>query len=155
MNSAPRPSAKNTCPRWPAARPSAALARPSLTTAPTPAPWPRARTRWPAATGSAAARWGCPPGPGATRAHKVAGGYRLEGSKMWITNSPVADLFVVWAKEVSEAGAVGPIRGFVLEKGMPGLSAPAIHGKVGLRTSVTGEIVMDAVFVPEENAFPD
>src|SRR6218665_1118657 len=95
------------------------------------------------------------PGAMATRAHKGAGGYRLEGSKMWITNSPVADLFVVWAKEVSEAGAVGPIRGFVLEKGMPGLSAPAIHGKVGLRTSVTGEIVMDAVFVPEENTFPN
>ena len=74
---------------------------------------------------------------------------------MWITNSPVADVFVVWAKEVSEGGAVGPIRGFILDKGMKGLSAPAIHGKVGLRASVTGEIVMDKVFVPEDNAFPE
>ncbi|MDF1481509.1 acyl-CoA dehydrogenase [Extensimonas sp. H3M7-6] len=97
---------------------------------------------------------GSDPGSMATRATKVAGGYRLKGSKMWITNSPVADVFVVWAKEVSESGAVGPIRGFVLEKGFKGLSAPAIHGKVGLRTSVTGEILMDDVFVPEENAFP-
>jgi len=91
----------------------------------------------------------------ATRAYKVDGGYKLKGSKMWITNSPIADVFVVWAKEVSEGGAVGQIRGFVLEKGMKGLSAPAIHGKVGLRASVTGEIVMDDVFVPEENAFPE
>jgi glutaryl-CoA dehydrogenase len=74
---------------------------------------------------------------------------------MWITNSPVADVFVVWAKEVSEGGALGPIRGFILDKGMKGLTAPAIHGKVGLRASVTGEIVMDNVFVPEENAFPE
>ena len=74
---------------------------------------------------------------------------------MWISNSPIADVFVVWAKEVSESGAVGPIRGFVLEKGMAGLSAPAIHGKVGLRASITGEIVMDGVFCPEENAFPE
>lgn len=81
--------------------------------------------------------------------------YRLKGNKMWITNSPVADVFVVWAKEVSEDGTVGQIRGFVLEKGMKGLSAPAIHGKVGLRASITGEIVMDDVFCPEENAFPD
>ena len=90
-----------------------------------------------------------------TRARKTDGGYILKGSKMWITNSPVADVFVVWAKEVSEGGAVGPIHGFVLEKGMKGLSAPAIHGKVGLRASITGEIVMDDVFVPEENAFPE
>jgi glutaryl-CoA dehydrogenase len=89
-----------------------------------------------------------------TRAQKVAGGYMMRGSKMWISNSPIADVFVVWAKEVSEDGAVGPIRGFILEKGMKGLSAPAIHGKVGLRASITGEIVMDQVFVPEENAFP-
>jgi len=74
---------------------------------------------------------------------------------MWISNSPIADVFVVWAKEVSEGGQVGPIRGFILEKGMKGLSAPAIHGKVGLRASITGEIVMDSVFVPEENAFPE
>ncbi|VFR47577.1 Glutaryl-CoA dehydrogenase [plant metagenome] len=90
-----------------------------------------------------------------TRAQKVDGGYRLHGAKTWITNSPIADVFVVWAKEVSAAGAVGPIRGFVLDKGMKGLSAPAIHGKVGLRASITGEIVMDDVFVPEENAFPE
>ena len=98
---------------------------------------------------------GSDPGSMVTRAQKVAGGYQLRGSKMWISNSPIADVFVVWAKEVSENGAVGPIRGFILEKGMKGLSAPAIHGKVGLRASVTGEIVMDAVFVPEENAFPE
>ncbi|WP_024815977.1 acyl-CoA dehydrogenase [Acidovorax sp. JHL-3] len=98
---------------------------------------------------------GSDPGSMATRAHKTAGGYKLKGSKMWITNSPVADVFVVWAKEVSEGGTVGPIRGFILDKGMKGLTAPAIHGKVGLRASVTGEIVMDDVFVPEENAFPE
>lgn len=90
-----------------------------------------------------------------SRAHKVAGGYQLSGSKMWITNSPIADIFVVWAKEVSESGNVGPIRGFILEKNMKGLTAPPIHGKVGLKASITGEIVMDSVFVPEENAFPD
>ncbi|RYF70677.1 MAG: acyl-CoA dehydrogenase [Comamonadaceae bacterium] len=102
---------------------------------------------------------GSDPGSMATRAYKTAGGYRLKGTKMWITNSPVADVFVVWAKEVIQSGdgkdVVGPIRGFVLEKGMKGLTAPAIHGKVGLRASITGEIVMDDVFVPEENAFPD
>ena len=98
---------------------------------------------------------GSDPGSMATRAKKVAGGYQLTGSKIWITNSPVADVFVVWAKEVSEGGTVGPIRGFILDKGMKGLTAPAIHGKVGLRASVTGEIVMDDVFVPEENAFPE
>jgi len=98
---------------------------------------------------------GSDPGSMATRAYKVDGGYNLKGSKMWITNSPVADVFVVWAKEVSEAGNVGQIRGFILDKGMKGLSAPAIHGKVGLRASITGEIVMDDVFVPEENAFPE
>ena len=98
---------------------------------------------------------GSDPGSMATRAKKVPGGYSLSGSKMWISNSPIADVFVVWAKEVSESGTVGPIRGFVLEKGMKGLSAPAIHGKVGLRASITGEIVMDEVFCPEENAFPE
>ena len=98
---------------------------------------------------------GSDPGSMACRAYKVDGGYKLKGSKMWITNSPVADVFVVWAKEVSEGGAVGQIRGFILEKGFKGLSAPAIHGKVGLRASITGEIVMDDVFVPEENAFPE
>jgi glutaryl-CoA dehydrogenase len=98
---------------------------------------------------------GSDPGSMSTRAQKVAGGYQLRGSKMWISNSPIADVFVVWAKEMSESGTVGPIRGFILEKGMKGLSAPAIHGKVGLRASITGEIVMDSVFVPEENAFPE
>lgn len=98
---------------------------------------------------------GSDPGSMVTRARKVPGGYSLTGAKMWISNSPIADVFVVWAKEVSESGAVGPIRGFVLEKGAKGLSAPAIHGKVGLRASITGEIVMDNVFCPEENAFPE
>jgi glutaryl-CoA dehydrogenase len=98
---------------------------------------------------------GSDPASMATRAKKVKGGYELKGNKMWISNSPIADVFVVWAKEVSETGQVGPIRGFVLEKGMKGLSAPAIHGKVGLRASITGEIVMDGVFVPEDNAFPE
>jgi len=98
---------------------------------------------------------GSDPASMASRAHKVKGGYKLSGNKMWISNSPIADVFVVWAKEVSESGAVGPIRGFVLEKAMQGLSAPAIHSKVGLRASITGEIVMDGVFVPEENAFPE
>ena len=91
---------------------------------------------------------GSDPGSMATRAKKVDGGYSLSGSKMWITNSPIADVFVVWAKTED-----GKIRGFVLEKGWKGLSAPAIHGKVGLRASITGEIVMDEVFVPEENMF--
>lgn len=84
-----------------------------------------------------------------TRARKVDGGYQLKGSKMWITNSPIADVFVVWAKDDD-----GEIRGFVLEKGMQGLSAPKIHGKFSLRASITGEIVMDDVFVPEENLLP-
>ncbi|NDC61660.1 MAG: acyl-CoA dehydrogenase [Betaproteobacteria bacterium] len=98
---------------------------------------------------------GSDPASMASRAQKVPGGFQLSGNKMWISNSPIADVFVVWAKEVSESGALGPIRGFILEKGMQGLSAPAIHSKVGLRASVTGEIVMDGVFVPEENAFPE
>jgi glutaryl-CoA dehydrogenase len=85
-----------------------------------------------------------------TRAKKVPGGFSVSGAKMWITNSPFADVFVVWAKDDE-----GAIRGFILEKGMKGLSAPAIHSKVGLRASLTGEIVMDNVFVPDENAFPD
>jgi len=92
---------------------------------------------------------GSDPGSMQTRAKKVSGGYSLTGSKTWISNSPIADVFVVWAKENEE------IRGFILDKGMKGLSAPAIHGKVGLRTSITGEIVMDNVFCPEENAFPE
>jgi glutaryl-CoA dehydrogenase len=83
---------------------------------------------------------GSDPGSMITRAKKVDGGYALSGSKMWISNSPIADVFVVWAKDDG-----GQIRGFVLEKGWKGLSAPAIHGKVGLRASITGEIVMDNV----------
>ena len=93
---------------------------------------------------------GSDPGSMSTRAKKVPGGYSLTGAKTWITNSPIADVFVVWAKDEA-----GDIRGFILEKGWKGLSAPAIHGKVGLRASITGEIVLDEVFVPDENAFPD
>ncbi|MFO1270460.1 MAG: acyl-CoA dehydrogenase [Rubrivivax sp.] len=93
---------------------------------------------------------GSDPASMVTRARKVPGGYSLTGSKMWISNSPFADVFVVWAKDDE-----GAIRGFVLDKGAKGLSAPAIHGKVGLRASTTGEIVMDGVFCPEENAFPE
>jgi len=92
---------------------------------------------------------GSDPGSMVTRARKVEGGYRLKGAKMWITNSPIADVFVVWAKTEDDV-----IRGFILEKGWEGLSAPAIKGKVGLRTSITGEIVMEDVFVPEENLMP-
>lgn len=114
-----------------------------------------ARGEWIGCFGLTEPDHGSDPGSMSTRAQKVPGGYRLTGNKMWITNSPIADVFVVWAKEVDEAGNVGPVRGFILEKGMEGLSAPAIHGKVGLRTSVTGEIVMDGVFCPEENAFPE
>ena len=93
---------------------------------------------------------GSDPASMVTRAKRAKGGYSLSGSKMWISNSPIADVFVVWAKDDE-----GAIRGFVLEKQFKGLSAPAIHGKVGLRASITGEIVMDGVFCPEENAFPD
>ncbi len=85
-----------------------------------------------------------------TRAKKVPGGFSLTGSKMWISNSPIADVFVVWAKNDEDL-----IRGFILEKGMKGLSAPKISGKMGLRASITGEIVMDEVFVPAENEFPE
>jgi glutaryl-CoA dehydrogenase len=85
-----------------------------------------------------------------TRARKTDGGYLLSGSKQWITNSPIADVFVVWAKDDA-----GDIRGFVLEKGMKGLSAPKIEGKFSLRASITGGITMDDVFVPEENMLPN
>lgn len=95
---------------------------------------------------------GSDPGGMKTRASKTAGGYRLNGSKTWITNSPIADVFIVWAK--SEAHG-GKIRGFILEKGMPGLSAPKIEGKLSLRTSVTGEIVMDEVEVAETALLPN
>jgi glutaryl-CoA dehydrogenase len=93
---------------------------------------------------------GSDPGSMITRARKVDGGYKLSGAKMWITNSPIADVFVVWAKDDG-----GQIRGFILEKGWKGLSAPAVHGKVGLRASITGEIVMDNVEVGEDALLPN
>jgi glutaryl-CoA dehydrogenase len=95
---------------------------------------------------------GSDPGGMQTRAVKVPGGYRLTGNKTWITNAPIADVFVVWAKSEAHAGA---IRGFLLERGMAGLSTPKIEGKVSLRASVTGEIVMDNVEVPEANLLPN
>jgi len=91
---------------------------------------------------------GSDPASLSTRATKVDGGYRLTGNKMWITNSPIADIFIIWAK------LDGVIKGFILEKGMDGLSAPKIEGKFSLRASITGEVVMDNVFVPEENLMP-
>ena len=93
---------------------------------------------------------GSDPGGMTTRARSVDGGYRVSGAKMWISNSPIADVFIVWAKTDDDV-----IRGFVLEKGMEGLSAPKIEGKLALRASITGEIVMDEVFVPEENLLPN
>ena len=93
---------------------------------------------------------GSDPGSMSTRAKTVDGGYSLSGAKMWISNSPIADVFVVWAKNDE-----GKIRGFILEKGMQGLSAPKIKGKLSLRASITGEIVMDEVFVPQENLLPN
>ena len=93
--------------------------------------------------------YGSDPGSMRTRAHRVDSGYRLIGSKMWITNSPIADVLIVWAKDDE-----GAIRGFVLDRGMEGLSTPVIEGKFSLRASVTGEIVMDNVFVPEQNMLP-
>jgi len=93
---------------------------------------------------------GSDPGGMVTRARKVDGGWRLAGSKMWISNSPIADVFVVWAKDDA-----GDIRGYVLEKGMKGLSAPKIEGKFSLRASITGEVVMDDVFVPDDNYLPN
>jgi glutaryl-CoA dehydrogenase len=95
---------------------------------------------------------GSDPGGMITRARKVDGGYRLNGAKMWITNAPIADVFVVWAK-LDDGN--GTIRGFILERGMKGLSAPKIEGKFSLRASSTGEIVLDDVFVPEENLLPE
>jgi glutaryl-CoA dehydrogenase len=96
---------------------------------------------------------GSDPGSMETRAVQAGDGYRLTGSKMWITNSPIADVFVVWAKCVG-GEYDGKIRGFILEKGMKGLSAPAIHGKVGLRASITGEVVMDEVEVAASQMLP-
>ena len=108
-----------------------------------------ARGEWIGCFGLTEPNHGSDAGSMVSRARKVKGGYSLTGNKMWISNSPIADVFVVWAKDDE-----GVIRGFILEKQFKGLSAPAIHGKVGLRASITGEIVMDGVFCPEENAFP-
>jgi glutaryl-CoA dehydrogenase len=108
-----------------------------------------AKGEWVGCFGLTEPNHGSDPGSMQTRAARAQGGYVLKGSKMWITNSPIADVFVVWAKTED-----GVIRGFVLEKGMKGLSAPKIEGKMSLRASITGEIVMDEVFVPEENLLP-
>ncbi len=93
---------------------------------------------------------GSDPGSMVTRARAADGGFILKGTKTWISNSPFADVFIIWAKNDA-----GHIRGFILEKGMKGLSAPTIHGKLGLRASTTGEVVMDDVFVPAANELPD
>jgi glutaryl-CoA dehydrogenase len=92
---------------------------------------------------------GSDPNSMTAKAKTVSGGYLLKGTKMWITNSPIADVFIVWAKNDT-----GRIKGFILEKNMPGLSAPIMHGKMSLRASITGEIVLADVFVPEENILP-
>jgi len=109
-----------------------------------------AKGEWIGCFGLTEPNHGSDPGSMQTRAKKAQGGYSLTGTKTWISNSPIADVFVVWAKDDA-----GDIRGFILEKSVKGLSAPKIHGKVGLRTSITGEVVMDGVFCPEENAFPE
>ncbi|RZS56606.1 acyl-CoA dehydrogenase [Sphaerotilus mobilis] len=109
-----------------------------------------ARGEWVGCFGLTEPDHGSDPGSMVTRARKVAGGWKLSGAKMWITNSPIADVFVVWAKDDE-----GAIRGYILNRGAAGLSTPAIHSKVGLRASITGEIVMDEVFCPDEDAFPD
>jgi glutaryl-CoA dehydrogenase len=98
---------------------------------------------------------GSDPGSMETTARKVEGGWVLNGAKMWITNSPIADLAVVWAKAREGRGAEGVIRGFLVEKGTKGYSAPKTHNKMSLRASITGEIVLDDVFVPEEDVFPE
>ncbi|NOL50086.1 acyl-CoA dehydrogenase [Pelistega europaea] len=109
-----------------------------------------AKGEWVGCFGLTEPNAGSDPASMQTRARKVDGGYSLSGSKMWITNSPIADVMVVWAKDDE-----GQIRGFILERGMKGLTTPKIEGKFSLRASITGEIVMDEVFVPEENAFPE
>jgi glutaryl-CoA dehydrogenase len=109
-----------------------------------------AKGEWIGCFGLTEPNFGSDAGGMLTRAKTVAGGFSLTGSKMWISNSPIADVFVVWAKNDE-----GVIRGFILEKGMKGLSAPKISGKFGLRASITGEIVMDNVFVPAENELPN
>ena len=105
--------------------------------------------KWVGCFGLTEPNHGSDPASMETKAKKVDGGYILHGNKMWITNSPIADVFVVWAK------LDGEIRGFILEKGMKGLSAPKIEGKFSLRASTTGEIVMEEVFVPDENLMPN
>ncbi|MGN6580774.1 MAG: acyl-CoA dehydrogenase [Bordetella sp.] len=112
-----------------------------------------ARGEWIGCFGLTEPNHGSDPNGMETRAVKIDGGYKLTGNKMWITNSPIATVFVVWAKCVGGEHD-GKIRGFILEKGMKGLSAPAIHGKVGLRASITGEIVMDEVEVSEAHMMP-
>jgi glutaryl-CoA dehydrogenase len=109
-----------------------------------------ARGEWIGCFGLTEPNHGSDPGSMVTRARRVDGGYSLTGAKTWISNAPIADVFIVWAKT-----AEGVIRGFILEKGWRGLTAPTIHGKVGLRASITGEVVMDEVFVPQENLMPD
>ena len=111
-----------------------------------------ARGEWIGCFGLTEPSAGSDPSSMRTRAEKVGDGYRLTGSKSWISNSPIADVFVVWAKSEAHGGA---IRGFILEKGMAGLSAPKIPGKLSLRTSITGEIVMDGVVVGEEQLLPN
>ncbi|MEL6297555.1 MAG: acyl-CoA dehydrogenase [Pseudomonadota bacterium] len=106
---------------------------------------------WVGCFGLTEADAGSDPGSMTTRAEKVADGYRLTGAKMWISNAPIADVFVVWAKSAEHDNQ---IRGFILEKGMAGLTTPKIGGKLSLRTSLTGEIVMDGVVVPEDNLLP-
>ncbi len=116
-----------------------------------------ARGEWVGCFGLTEPNHGSDPAGMLTRARPVDGGWLLTGSKMWITNSPIADVFVVWAKQEEADGRVGgqeSIRGYVLDKGMKGLSAPKIEGKMSLRASITGEIVMDQVFVPAENRLP-
>ena len=109
-----------------------------------------AKGEWIGCFGLTEPNHGSDPGSMQSRAKKAKGGYSLTGTKTWISNSPIADVFVVWAKDDA-----GDIRGFILEKNFKGLTAPKIHGKVGLRTSITGEVVMDNVFCPEDNAFPE
>jgi len=108
-----------------------------------------AKGEWVGCFGLTEPNFGSDPGSMASRAKTVDGGFRLKGTKMWITNSPISDVFIVWAKNDD-----GRIKGFILEKGMDGLSAPTMHGKMSLRASITGEIVMDDVFVPAENELP-
>jgi glutaryl-CoA dehydrogenase len=108
-----------------------------------------AQGEWVGCFGLTEPNHGSDPGSMETRAKTTDGGFILKGNKMWITNSPIADIFIVWAKNDA-----GRIRGFILEKNMPGLSAPVMHGKMSLRASVTGEILMEDVFVPKDNELP-